>query len=182
MALLLANTSIHEMMIEAIVRSPGSLFDSTPSGVLISKFSNDLGVIDNNLIFALIDALEGPTMIVVALVNICQINIYFLIPAAILFTIAIFFFNYSRPVISGCKQLDLQNKNPIFQFYGETISGLTQIRIYNQRMPKILQFSHIVNKSSKASIGFDMVSRGFGFYETVNSIVLMILGMVMGVI
>lgn len=105
-------------MIEGIVRSPGSFFDSTPSGVLINKFSNDLGVIDKNLIFSLIDTLEGPSIIIVAIINICQINIYFLIPASIIFIISLLFFKYARPVISACKQLDLQNKNPIFHFYG----------------------------------------------------------------
>jgi ABC-type multidrug transport system fused ATPase/permease subunit len=32
------------------MRSPASFFDSTPSGILINKFSNDLGVIDSSLI------------------------------------------------------------------------------------------------------------------------------------
>ena len=56
-AILLSSTSIHEKMIEAIVRSPGSFFDSTPSGILVNKFSNDLGVIENYLIFAFVDTL-----------------------------------------------------------------------------------------------------------------------------
>lgn len=42
-------------MINAIVRSPGSFFDTTPSGILTNKFSNDLGVIDNGLILMMID-------------------------------------------------------------------------------------------------------------------------------
>lgn len=181
MSLLMASTSIHEKMIEAIVRSPGSFFDSTPSGILVNKFSNDLGVIDNNLVFALIDSLEGPIVILVAIANMAQINLWFLIPAVVIFILAVAFFSYARPVISGCKQLDLQNKNPIFHFYSETITGLIQIRIYDQRLPKLQQFSHIINRASRASIGFDMVSRGFGFYETIGSIVLMFFGMVLGV-
>ncbi len=45
-----SSESIHESMIRAIMRSPASFFDSTPSGILINKFSNDLGVIDSSLI------------------------------------------------------------------------------------------------------------------------------------
>lgn len=164
------------------MRSPGSFFDSTPSGILVNKFSNDLGVIDNSLVFACIDALEGPIIILVAIVNMAQINFWILIPAGVILVIAIMFFWYARPVISGCKQLDLQNKNPIFHFYGETISGLVQIRVYNQRLPKLQQFSHIINRSSKASICFDMVSRGFGFYSTIGSIALMFFAMILGVV
>ena len=43
-------------MIEAIVRCPGKFFDTTPSGILVNKFSNDLGILDNTMIFGLVDA------------------------------------------------------------------------------------------------------------------------------
>ena len=128
-------------MIESIVRCPGKFFDTTPSGILVNKFSNDLGILDNTMIFGLIDAVEGPIMIFVAIVNVCQINVYFLIAAVGVFLVAILFFSYARPVVMGCKQLDLQKKSPIFNFYSETINGLTQIRVYNQRLPKLQQFS-----------------------------------------
>jgi ATP-binding cassette, subfamily C (CFTR/MRP), member 4 len=151
-------------MVQAIVRCPGKFFDSTPSGILVNKFSNDLGIIDNSMIFGLIDAIEGPIIILVAIVNICQINVFFLIPAFCLSLVAIVFFNYARPVIMGCKQLDLQQRSPIFHNYSETINGLTQVKVYNQRQPRIQTFSAVINRSTKAAIAFDMVSRGFGFY------------------
>ena len=124
-------------MVEAIVRCPGKFFDTTPSGILVNKFSNDLGILDNTMIFGLIDTVEGPLMILVAIVNLCQINVYFLIAAVAVFVVAVLFFIYGRPAIMGCKQLDLQKKSPIFHFYSETINGLTQIRVYGQRQPKI---------------------------------------------
>ena len=162
--LLNASEANHLNMIQSIVRCPGKFFDTTPSGTLVNKFSNDIGIIDNVLFFGMIDALEGPVLIIVAIVNVCQINIYFLIAAAIICFIAVIFFKYARPAIIACKQLDLQKKSPIFQFYSETISGLTQIKVYAQRKAKLQQFSEIINTSSKAIIGFDVVSRGFGFY------------------
>ena len=104
-------------MVHTIVRCPGSFFDKTPSGLLINKFSNDLGIIDNIMIFGLIDMLEGPSIIIIAVVNIVQINIYFLIAALIILAVAIYFFNYAKEVIQKCKQLDLQKKTPIFHFF-----------------------------------------------------------------
>ena len=128
-------------MVHTIVRCPGSFFDKTPSGLLINKFSNDLGIIDNIMIFGLIDMLEGPSIIIIAVVNMVQINIYFLIAASIILAIAIYFFNYARDVLQKCKQLDLQDKTPIFHFFSETISGLTQIRVFNYRKQKLQTFS-----------------------------------------
>ena len=104
-------------MINAIVRSPGSFFDITPSGLLTNKFSNDLGIIDNILILAMIDGLEGPISLLSAIVNICQIDLFILIPASVVLLLALALFFYSRPVIIGSKQLDLQNKSPIYHFF-----------------------------------------------------------------
>ena len=38
-----------------------------------------------------------------------------------------------------------------------------------------------MNNSSKAIIGFDVCSRGFAFYETIISILLMLAGLMMGI-
>jgi len=42
-------------MINGIVRSPASFFDTTPSGMIINKFSNDLGVLDNSLSSSMVE-------------------------------------------------------------------------------------------------------------------------------
>lgn len=55
MCLLNSSQNIHEMMVKSVVRSPMKFFDLTPSGTLTNKFTNDLGVIDNNLIYSLIN-------------------------------------------------------------------------------------------------------------------------------
>lgn len=124
-------------MVNGIVRSPGAFFDVTPSGMLINKFSNDLGILDNSLAFPMIDTLEGPTSIVITMVNICQIYPLFIPPAVVILFCSILFFFYSRPAIVQCKQLDLANKNPIFNTYAETITGLVQVSTYRRRRSMI---------------------------------------------
>ena len=181
LTLLNSNRNIHEQMVNGIVRSPGAFFDVTPSGVLINKFSNDLGILDNSLAICLIDTLEGPTSILIAMVNIAQIYLYFIPAVVVIFVIAIVFFNYARAVIVQCKQMDLKNKNPIFQSYSETISGLVQIRTYGRRRSLLQQFAQTMNRSTKAAISFDLVSRGFGFYEAFIGLVLIFVGMNIGV-
>jgi ATP-binding cassette, subfamily C (CFTR/MRP), member 4 len=117
-AILLSNTSVHERMLEAIVRSPGSYFDRTPSGNIINRFSNDLGVADSSLVLCFIDMLEGPSLIFVAVLNLCQINPYMILPIAVIFTIVGAFFIFSRRSILNCKKLELSTKTPIFHFFG----------------------------------------------------------------
>ncbi len=124
-------------MIKAIVRSPSSFFDSISSGLLVNKFSNDLGSIDNSLILSFIDAFEGPLSLFIALLNICQINGLMTIPAIIISIISILFFLYARPAIIKTKELSIQAKSPIFHFYNESIGGLIPIRLYGQRMNRM---------------------------------------------
>lgn len=80
-------------------------------------------------------------MITVAVINLTEINYYFIIPATILLFLAFIFFLYARKVMLGCKQLLLQKKSPIFHFYSESINGLTQIGVFNRRKSQIKKFS-----------------------------------------
>ena len=82
----------------------------------------------------------------------------------------------------SCKQLDLQKKSPylpILQLnYQWTDSDQS---VWTREKPSCKSSQKSFNESSRAIIGFDVVSRGFGFYETVISIFLMFAGMIMGI-
>jgi len=104
-------------MVSALTRSPAKYFDSTPSGVLINKFSKDLGIVDNNMIFTLIDGVEGVLMVLAAIVNVCLIDNLMIAPALIVVAIISAIYVYSREVIISCKELDLQSKSPIIQTF-----------------------------------------------------------------
>ena len=99
LTILLASERVHCNMIEAILHSPTGFFDRTPSGILINKFSNDLSLIDYSLIFALIDTVEGPTAILMAVANTVLINHYFAVPYLFFLIFSVWFFRYARPVI-----------------------------------------------------------------------------------
>jgi ATP-binding cassette subfamily C (CFTR/MRP) protein 4 len=105
------------------------------------------------------------------------------IPPVIVIVICVFvLFWYSRPAIISCKQKDLKNKSPIFNFYSETLNGLVQIRIYGRRKDLISKFTKLINNSTKASIAFDVVSRGFALYVSfLGGIILMAIVMEVGI-
>ena len=92
----IANKAIHRKMIHAVVRSPPSYFDVTPSGILNNRFSSDLGVLDNGLITNMIISVEGPISILVVMVSVCQAYIYFIPVFVSLITISIIFYKYYK--------------------------------------------------------------------------------------
>jgi len=120
-------------MVRALTHSPANYFDSTPSGVLINKFSKDLGIVDNNMIFTLIEGVEGVLIILAAIVNVCLIDNLLIPPALIVVVIISAIYVYGRGVIIACKELDLQSKSPIIHTFIESLKGLTQIRIYQAK-------------------------------------------------
>ena len=105
-------------MLRKTLRSPAYFFDLTQAGDLVNNFSNDLSLINYSLIFSLFELFEGPIYVTIALANLSEINLHFIVPTILFFIAAISFFVYARPVIIKCKEIDLESKNPIFSFFG----------------------------------------------------------------
>ena len=103
LCILNSNQAIHEQMIDGILKSPSNFFDTTPSGELINKFSNDLSILDNNLFFTMIDSIEGPMLVIVALVYVCTVNVFFIPSTVIFFTIGIILVAYSKQCVVSSK-------------------------------------------------------------------------------
>lgn len=181
LVVLLSNEEIHKNMMGSLLRSPSSYFDVTSTGQLNNNFSNDLGIMDNTLAFILTDAVEGPLICIILLVNVFSINLFFLIPGLLnLFFIIGYFIYCKRPIVE-VKKVDLNLKSPVFHMVGEMISGLIQIKILNRRLQLLQQFAVKLNNSFKASISFWNLERAFGVNLNLVAAIVMIVGWVIGI-
>ena len=177
-----SNQLIHEDMIHGLVRSPCSYFDTTPSGRLNNKFSNDLGILDNNLVFVLTDSLEGPIICIALILNVFQINLLFLPLGFLNIIFIVCYYRYCKKMIIAAKQLDLRMKSPVFNMVSEMISGLIQIRVFKQRGRLLAEFAHKVNESLRANLCFWILSRAFGAFVNYLAIIVMTVGWMIGII
>lgn len=168
-------------MIEGLVRSPLYFFDTTPSGRLINTFSNDLGLLDMTLAFSFTDMIEGPIISIGMLINVFTIELYF-IPAGIanLVFLVVFFLYSKRPIVE-CRQLYLKLRTPVFNYFGEMLSTLTQISTFGIRKKKLDQFARAADESTKTNISFNVVSRGFGVYVSYVSSLILVVGFFIGI-
>lgn len=132
-SILRSSDNVHKQMVDSILRSPSSFFDDTKPGILINKFSNDLGIVDRNISLDFNVFLTLISYIIVAIANICHVNLINIIPSILFIGICVYFYYYARPGILTCRKLDLIKKNPIFQFFEETKSGIIPLRIYNRQ-------------------------------------------------
>ena len=168
-------------MIQGLVRSPCSYFDTTPTGQLTNRFSNDLGILDTLLGFIAVDALEGPIYIVVSMVNVFIIDLFFMIPGLINLFCLVLLLIFCNQLVINAKKLDLRMKNPVFSTVNEVISGLIQIRIFNRRGSILKKFNRIVDESFRSTINFWICSRTFGVYGSYISMIILIIGFILGI-
>lgn len=125
-----ASWAIHTQLLESVTRAKFKFFDSTPLGQLINRFSKDLEAIDQEVAPVAVGFLSCSAAIISIVVLITAITPGFLI-AGIFITglylaIGTFYLKSSRDL----KRLESVQRSPLYQQFGETLSGIITIRAY----------------------------------------------------
>ncbi|KAF2678970.1 hypothetical protein K458DRAFT_394379 [Lentithecium fluviatile CBS 122367] len=127
---LAASRRIHERLIQKITHAKFRFFDQTPLGQLMNRFSKDIESVDQEVAPVAIGVVHCLASIITIVILISIITPGFLIAAffiTILYAlIGRFYINSSRDL----KRLESVNRSPLYQQFGETLSGMTTIRAY----------------------------------------------------
>ncbi|KAH8660626.1 ABC transporter [Xylariales sp. PMI_506] len=118
----------HTALLETVLCAPMSFFDSTAAGNIINRFSQDLQLIDTELPYSFIGAVNQ----FLAAIGNCCIIIYgspwagLAIPVvgATLYMLQGFYLSSSRQL----RLLEIEAKGPLFSNFLETLNGLATIR------------------------------------------------------
>ncbi|CAG2113547.1 unnamed protein product [Medioppia subpectinata] len=125
-----AATYLHFKMLEQIMHSPMSFFDTTPLGRILNRFSKDVDTCDSTLQQTIRVVLTcGFTTLSTLVIISMQIPIFLaiIVPVAIIFyLIQKFYITTSRQL----KRLESITKSPIYAHFSETLSGVATIRAY----------------------------------------------------
>ena len=140
-----SNSSIHEDMVEKLIRSHLYYFDIVPSGELTSKFSNDITTLDSVFPDSSRNVFARVSYMLVIFTRILTMSIFFLIPLIIGFVALVFFFlKYKQPIIYS-KKVHLMTKTPIFKYLKESIIGVLQLRIFGKKEVYYQTFAEKIN-------------------------------------
>lgn len=127
---LTASWIIHERLMKAVTRAKFKFFDVTPLGQLMNRFSKDLEAVDQEVASIAIGVMGCALAIVVTIALISAITPGFLIAgvfiSALYFMVGKFYIKSSVDL----KRLESVQRSPLFQQFGETLSGITTIRAY----------------------------------------------------
>ncbi|GLA44097.1 hypothetical protein AnigIFM63309_002358 [Aspergillus niger] len=124
------SNGLHQKLLHAVLLAPISFFTSTDSGTVLSRFTQDLSVIDNELPGVLIGVMLQLAIFTIGACMIVASATYLLvtIPLLIIALIGIqrFYVQTSRQL----RTLRLEQQAPLYTHFQETIAGLTSIRAF----------------------------------------------------
>nr|WOF01072.1 ATP-dependent bile acid permease-like protein [Corynespora cassiicola] len=127
---LAASRRVHERLIQAVTHAKFRFFDQTPLGQLMNRFSKDIEALDQEVAPVAIGVVHCLASIITIVILISVITPGFLIAGffiTVLYAlIGGFYLSSSRDL----KRLESVHRSPLYQQFGETLSGMTTIRAY----------------------------------------------------
>lgn len=127
---LAASRRVHERLIQTVTHAKFRFFDQTPLGQLMNRFSKDIESVDQEVAPVAIGVVHCLASVITIVILISVITPGFLIAGTfitILYAaIGRFYLSSSRDL----KRLESVHRSPLYQQFGETLSGMTTIRAY----------------------------------------------------
>lgn len=167
-----ASKRIHHRLVNAVMHAKFRFFDSTPLGQLMNRFSKDIESVDQEIAPVAIGVVHCLASIITVVVLISVIIPAFLIAgifiSALFFLIGMFYINSSRDL----KRLESVQRSPLYQQFGETLSGMTTIRAYGDERRFIRENLTRVNTHNRPFIYLWAANRWLAFrVDVVGSMV-----------
>ena len=158
------NKKIYDLMTMNILKTFVTFFDRNPTGRILNRFSNDMSMLDNMIIYVFSDILDYIFYFFAILITIMTFSIYFLIPVFALIFVYYFFFKFCRISLKELKKLDLIHKGPLFSYFSYTIDGFHIIKVYEKEDFFKNNFKNLIKNYIRTNNAFWLCSRAFGAY------------------
>ncbi|KAI2608176.1 P-loop containing nucleoside triphosphate hydrolase protein [Hypoxylon fragiforme] len=160
---LTASWKLHNQLMSAVSRAKFKFFDVTPLGQLMNRFSKDLEAIDQEVAPVAIGVMSCAVGIMITVVLIAAITPGFLVAGffitGLYVLVGLFYLRASRDL----KRLESVNRSPLFQQFGETLSGVTTIRAYGDERRFIRENLTRINTQSRPFIYLWAANRWLAF-------------------
>ncbi|KAK8850432.1 hypothetical protein IAR55_004350 [Kwoniella newhampshirensis] len=154
-----AAITLHDRLLDSVLRATVRFFNVTPVGRIINRFSKDIEVIDSTLNGSLRTVIVYFASLIGAVVVVAVIIPWFLVPAAI---ISYLYYKYSvlyLHVGRSLRRLEATSRSPIFSGFGELLDGVTTVRAFSVEARFMEQLCNQVDKMLQAHYYYWMMNR-----------------------
>ncbi|XP_078036751.1 multidrug-Resistance like Protein 1 isoform X5 [Augochlora pura] len=141
----LAARQMHIVMLRAVMRSPLTFFDTTPTGRIISRFAKDVDVLDTSLPQQISDSIYCLFEVIATLVVISFSTPIFV---AVIVPIGVIYYFVQRLYVASSRQLkrlESVSRSPIYSHFSESVSGAQIIRAFGVQDRFILESENRVD-------------------------------------
>ncbi|XP_054266785.1 ATP-binding cassette sub-family C member 5-like isoform X5 [Macrosteles quadrilineatus] len=143
-----ASRTLHSLLFDKVIKAPMQFFETTPMGRMQNLFSKDLDEVDSHLPFTLECMLEDACTLMFAILFICIVFPWFIVPLLIL---SLFFISVSRifrVAVRDLKRLENTSRSPIFSSVSATVQGLSTIHAFGKENEFISKFTNTFDRNS----------------------------------
>ncbi|RVX71396.1 hypothetical protein B0A52_04968 [Exophiala mesophila] len=158
-----ASWFLHEKLLTSILRAKFRFFDSTPLGQLTNRFSKDIQALDQEVAPVAIGMLHSAASVLTIVILISAITPGFLIPGFFItlmyIATGLFYIRSSRDL----KRLESVQRSPLFQHFGETVTGAVTIRAYGDEARFIQESNLRINTHNRPFIFLWATNRWLAF-------------------
>ncbi|CAG9860399.1 unnamed protein product [Phyllotreta striolata] len=165
-----ASKVLHNKMFTNVLRAPMRFFDTNPSGRILSRFSKDMGAMDELLPRSLIEAIQVFLLLIGILAMVFSVIPWMVIPTIVLGTVFYWFRVVYLKTAQGIKRLEGTTKAPVFSHLSATLCGIPTIRSANAQQMVTKEFDVLQNQHTSTWFLFLISSVSFGFYLDMISI------------
>ncbi|KAL5254948.1 hypothetical protein ACHWQZ_G014413 [Mnemiopsis leidyi] len=145
-----ATTTLHNNMLQNVMRAAMHFFDKTPVGVILNRFSSDIYTVDSQLPFMLNILLAQIFTLVGTLVMTSYGLPYILLTIIPLLILYHFIQKYYITAVREVKRLYSMSQSPLFSHFEQSVVGLVYIhsfRTYNSAQTLCVKFLEAFQRS-----------------------------------
>ncbi len=160
---LTASRKIHNRLMGSVTGARFKFFDVTPLGQMMNRFSKDLEAVDQEVAPVAIGVLSCALGIVVTVCLIAYITPGFLAAGVVITLAYVFLGQFYLHASRDLKRLESVERSPLFQQFGETLTGVTTIRAYSDERRFVRDNLARINKQLRPFIYLWAANRWLAF-------------------